>query len=265
MKLQASAFLLSLSLLILLPACSTVPYTGRSQLLMTSIADENSLGEQAWGEVLRKEKISKNKKFTNAVTRVGKNIAAVANRSDFNWEFKTFDSAQANAFCLPGGKVAVYTGIFQYAKNDAELATVMGHEIGHAIARHGGERMSQGVLQKLGATALNMATKEKYREAAMIAYGVGSNIAVMLPYSRTQEYEADHIGIILMAKAGYDPKYAVKFWEKFSKASDTNSYTEYLSTHPMGEHRIEELKKLLPKAEQLYNKSKIKHGKGKTY
>ena len=132
----------------------------------------------------------------------------------------------------------------------------MGHEIGHAIARHGGERVSQGMFQKAGAEVVSATTGEKYRGMAMMAYGIGSNLGVMLPYSRTHEYEADHIGIMLMAKAGYDPRYAISFWKKFSKASTTNSFTEYLSTHPMGKHRIEELQKLLPKALKLYDKSK---------
>ena len=257
--------MLFLPCMLIFSACSTVPYTGRSQLLVTSVAEENNMGQQAWQEVKKKEKISKNRKYTSAVTRVGKNIAAVSDRPDFKWEFKTFDSEQANAFCLPGGKVAVYTAIFDYASNDAELAAVIGHEVGHAIARHGGERVSQGMFQKAGAEVVSATTGEKYREMAMMAYGIGSNLGVMLPYSRTHEYEADHIGIMLMAKAGYDPRYAISFWQKFSKASDTNSFTEYLSTHPMGKHRIEELKKILPKAMDLYNKAKHKRGSGVKY
>jgi predicted Zn-dependent protease len=244
------------SFLILFSACSTVPYTGRSQLMMTSQAEENKMGQEAWRGVLQKEKISKNKKYTAAVKRVGKRIAAVSDRPDFKWEFKTFDSEQANAFCLPGGKVAVYTGIFNYISNDAELAAVMGHEVGHAIARHGGERVSQGMFQQAGAKGVAVAAGSKYREMALMAYGIGSNLGVMLPYSRTHEYEADHIGIMLMAKAGYDPRNAITFWQKFSKASTTNSFTEYLSTHPMGEHRVEQLKKLLPEAMKLYRKAK---------
>ena len=250
---------------VLLSACSTVPFTGRSRLLMTSEDEEASMGVQAWHEVLKKEKLSHNRRYVSAVKRVGHNIAKVAGRPDFRWEFKTFDSKQANAFCLPGGKVAVYTGIFQYISNDAELATVMAHEIGHAIARHGGERVSQGIIQQVGAAAVAAATKEKYRDIALIAYGVGTNLGVMLPYSRTHEYEADHIGIILMAKAGYDPRAAITFWSKFSKASDTNSFTEYFSTHPMGTHRIDRLKKELPEAMKYYDKARYKHGLGTRY
>ena len=257
--------MLLLPCMLIFSACSTVPYTGRSQLLVTSIAEENQMGEQAWQEVKKKERISTNRKYTSAVTRVGKNIAIASNRPDFKWEFKTFDSKQANAFCLPGGKVAVYTAIFDYASNDAELAAVIGHEVGHAIARHGGERVSQGMFQQAGAEVVSATVGEKYRDMAMMAYGIGSNLGVMLPYSRTHEYEADHIGIILMAKAGYDPRYAISFWQKFSKISQTNSFTEYLSTHPMGEHRIERLKKLLPEAMKIYNKAKHKRGAGVVY
>jgi predicted Zn-dependent protease len=257
--------LLFSSSLILFSACSTVPYTGRSQLMMTSQDEENKMGQEAWREVQKKERLSTNKTYKSAVTRVGKNIAAVSDRPDFKWEFKTFDSQQANAFCLPGGKVAVYTGIFQYISNDAELAAVMGHEVGHAIARHGGERVSQGMFQQAGAKGVAMAAGAKYREMALMAYGIGSNIGVMLPYSRTHEYEADHIGIMLMAKAGYDPRYAISFWQKFSKASETNAFTEYLSTHPMGGHRVTELKKLLPQAMKFYDKAKNKKGSGIKY
>ena len=257
--------MLFLPCMLIFSACSTVPYTGRSQLIMISQDEENNMGRTAWQEVRRKEKLSKNRKYSSAVKRVGKNIAAVSGRPDFKWEFKTFDSQQANAFCLPGGKVAVYTGIFEYISNDAELAAVMGHEIGHAIARHGGERVSQGMFQKAGAEVVSATTGEKYRGMAMMAYGIGSNLGVMLPYSRTHEYEADHIGIMLMAKAGYDPHYAISFWKKFSKASTTNSFTEYLSTHPMGEHRIEKLHKLLPQALRFYDKAKHKRGAGVKY
>ena len=233
--------------MLLFSACSTVPYTGRSQLMMISQNEENKMGRTAWQEIKRKERLTKNQKYSSAVTRVGKDIASVSDHSDFRWEFKTFESEQANAFCLPGGKVAVYTGVFQYMSNDAELAAVMGHEVGHAIARHGGERVSQGMVQKGGAKVVSVTAGAKYREMALMAYGIGSNYGVMLPYSRTHEYEADHIGIMLMAKAGYDPKYAISFWQKFSKASTTNSFTEYISTHPMGEHRVERLKQLLPR------------------
>ncbi len=257
--------LLFLLCMLFFSACSTVPYTGRAQFLIISTAEENKMGDQAWQEIKKKERLSKKRKYTLAVNRVGRSISAVSDRPDFKWEFKTFESKTANAFCLPGGKVAIYTGIFEYISNDAELAAVMAHEVGHAIARHGGERVSQGMFQQGGATAVSMVAGAKYKEMALMAYGVGSNVAVMLPYSRTHEYEADHIGIMLMAKAGYDPRYAISFWKKFSKASTTNSLTEYFSTHPMGANRVTKLKELLPKAMQLYDKAKNKKGPGTKY
>ena len=256
---------LFLACALFITACSTVPYTGRTQFLMISEGEEATMGRTAWAEILKKEKISSNKKYSSAVSRVGKDIAAVSDRPDFSWEFKTIESKQANAFCLPGGKVAVYTGIFKYISNDAELAAVMGHEVGHAIARHGGERVSHGIVQELGAAGLAIALDDEYRDVAMIAYGVGTNVGVMLPYSRTHEYESDVIGMMLMAKAGYNPRYAITFWKKFSEASDTNEFTEYFSTHPMGVNRVTELQKILPEAIRLYEKVKDRKGVGQTY
>ena len=246
----------------MLSACRSVPYTGRSQLLLTSEEEELDLGRQAWSQVLAKEKISRNSVYTRAVERVGANIAEAARKPEYNWEFKTLDSDQANAFCLPGGKIAVYTGLFKYVDNDAELATVIAHEVGHAIARHGGERISEGLIQQAGAEVVAASVDPKDKELALLIYGGASNVAAMLPYSRTHEYEADHIGIMLMAEAGYDPNYAITFWSKFAKASESNALLELLQTHPMSEKRILELKRLLPEALRKYHEAKIKHGRG---
>lgn len=247
---------------VLLSACRSVPYTGRSQLLFTSEQEENDLGRQAWSEIKRKERITSNKVYKDAVVRVGTNIAKAAKKPDFKWEFRTFESKQANAFCLPGGKIAVYTGLFKYISNDAELATVLAHEVGHALARHGGERISAGKLQQVGAELVSAVVDPGDKELALIVYGGATN-AAMLPYSRMHEYEADHIGVMLMSEAGYDPRYAIQFWSKFSKASQSNSFMELLQTHPMSEKRILELKKLLPEALEKYHKAKIKYGAGR--
>ena len=249
--------------MVFLSACRSVPYTGRSQLLFTSEQEEVDLGRQAWREIMRKERITSNKTYKDAVVRVGTNIAKAAKKNDYKWEFRTFESQQANAFCLPGGKIAVYTGLFKYIANDAELATVLAHEVGHAIARHGGERISEGQLQQVGAEVVSAAVDPGDRALALMVYGGASNVVAMLPYSRTHEYEADHIGIMLMSEAGYDPRYSIKFWTKFSKASESNSFMELLQTHPMSEKRILELKKLLPMALQKYHKTKIKYGAGR--
>lgn len=250
---------------VLCSACQTVPYSERSQFLLTSVDEENSLGTQAWQETCKTEKETTNKDAIAALKRVGPAIAAVADRSDFKWEFKMFESTTANAFCLPGGKVAVYTGILAYMANDAELAAVVGHEVGHAVARHGGERMSQAMVQEVGNTALALALDASGTSNAALyatAYGIATNVGVILPYSRKHEYEADYIGMILMAKAGYDPGATIDFWKKFSAEDSSNSLTVFLSTHPMSSDRIAQMEKHLPEAMGYYRGAKVQHGLG---
>jgi predicted Zn-dependent protease len=255
------------TLLFLFSACSTTPITNRSRLLITSVEEENSLGAKAWLQIEKKEKLSKNKTYIRAVKRVGQNIARVANRPDFKWEFKVFESKVPNAFCLPGGKVAVYSALFKYTDNDAELAAVMGHEIGHAIARHGGERISQQMLQGLGALGIMVALDddEKNQALAIAAYQAVAQIGVMLPYSRLHEYEADHIGMILATKAGYSPQAVISFWRKFGKLGGNSEFSEYFSTHPLGSKRLIKMKELLREGEALYRKAPKKHGLGRIY
>ncbi len=243
---------------IFISGCSTVPITGRTQFLATSESTEIEQGEQAWRELCSKTTISRNRKYNEALQRVGKNIAAISGRKDYKWEFKVFEAKEPNAFCLPGGKVAATTALFNYTANDAELATVVGHEIGHAIARHSGERMSQGIATQIGGEVLNTSTGSDWSQA----YGTLANIGFMLPYSRIQEYEADHIGLILMARAGYDPLAAKHFWKKFGKLSQTNEWTEFLATHPMGEKRLKKMSELYGKAQKEYQKAPNKHGYG---
>jgi len=246
--------------------CRTVPFTGRSQLLLMSAQEETTMGLQAWQEVVKKEKPSTNQAHVAAVNRVGEAIRAVAERPDFEWEFRTFASDQANAFCLPGGKVAVYEGLFKFVANDAELAAVVGHEIGHAIARHGGERVSQIMLLKLGEAGLSIALSgksEAARNAWLAAYtGVGT-VGYMLPYSRKHEYEADHLGLLLMAKAGYDPQAALSFWQKFGGQKKSSALEEFLSTHPLGPKRLLRLETMMPDASAEYESAPVKRGLGK--
>ncbi len=247
--------------------CESVPYTGRSQLMLTTPQEEAQLGQQAWNEVLAKNTVSNNVKYNGALKRVGESIAKAANKPDYKWEFKVFESTEPNAFCLPGGKVAVYTGLFKYTANDAELAAVVGHEVGHAIARHGGERISQGMVQEAGAQVL--ATTVEGKSAAtvqgiLVGYAVGSNVAVMLPFSRTHEYEADKLGMIFMAKAGYNPNAAISFWQKFKEVSDTGAVGEIFSTHPMSEKRLEEIKAYLPTAMDMYRTAPNKRNLGES-
>ena len=174
---------------------------------------------------------------------------------DWEWEFVVFnDSETANAWCLPGGKVAVYTGILPYAKNDAQLATVMAHEIGHAVARHGVERMGTETMVSAVGSIIGSSVSEANADAVLAAYGVGSSLFVTLPFSRDDEYEADQIGMNFMARAGYDPNEAIKFWENFMAAGGS-SVPEMLSTHPSDANRIAKLKTYLPANEELYKKA----------
>ncbi|MDD5698519.1 MAG: M48 family metallopeptidase [Victivallaceae bacterium] len=170
-----------------------------------------------------------------------------------------FINSQANAFCLPGGKVGVTNSLFKFTANDAELATVIGHEIGHAIARHGGERMTQGMVQQAGAQAIAYSTKEA---VYVTAFGLLSNVGAILPYSRVHEYEADYIGLMLMAKAGYYPRAAISFWKKFGKGDNDWQIRELLSTHPMSKKRLEEMEALQQKAREYYDQAPQKHGFG---
>lgn len=228
---------------------------------------ENQQGQEAYQEILGKEKVIKGTRESNMVESIGKKIAAVANKPDFQWEFKTIESDTPNAFCLPGGKVAVYTGIFKYAKNEAGLATVMGHEIGHAIARHGGQRMSQAMATNLamaGIATIGLAKMDDTKKQfAMAALGIGATIGVILPFSRAHETEADEIGLTLMARAGYDPMEAVHFWDRFSKASEGKSPPEFLSTHPTSSKRKDNLLGLQTKAMTEYQSSP-KYGIGQS-
>ena len=247
---------------------TTEPITGRPQFILTDPAQEARMGLQAWQDIQKEEKLSDSPAHAAAVERVGTALSKAIDEKDFEWEFKTFKSDQANAFCLPGGKVGVYDGLFEYLENDAELAAVVGHEIGHAVARHGGERMTQGLLQNLGALGLSVALKdatEVQQVRWMAAYAGLTTVGVILPYSRTHEYAADQLGVMYMARAGYDPHAALSFWEKFAKQSKTPGILEFLSTHPVGENRIQRLKQILPRAMIEYEMAPVRRGLGKSY
>lgn len=259
MKTTFKQIMLGAILALLFIGCSKAPITGRNQLIMIDPQQEVALGYQSAKEVLATEKVSTDPQKSAMVQRIGKRIAAVTTQSNYAWEFFVIDNDQeANAFCLPGGKVFVYTGLFKYVANDDELAGVMGHEIGHALARHGAERMSAGQLQQMGGQVLNAVMQGRGNPqntaAVMQAFGIGTELGVMLPHSRTQEYEADHIGLVLAAKAGYNPQASLTFWEKFSK--DGQTPPEYLSTHPAPTNRIEEIKALLPQVMPIYEANK---------
>ncbi len=252
-----------------LAGCETNPYTGRSQLLMTSVDEEMKMGAQAYSQVKNDPKMrpSQDPREIEPVKRVAARIVEAAKRSkyaemakQFEWEVTVIkDDKTANAFALPGGKMAVYTGIFPVAKTEAGLAAVMGHEVVHALARHGAERMSQGqltnaALQVAGATAGASGGGGVMSQAAMAALGVGAQVGVLLPFSRKHESEADYIGILLAADAGYDPRESVALWERMAQSSGGAAPAEFLSTHPGHETRIEQLKKWMPEAMGVYQK-----------
>ncbi len=237
-------------------ACTTVPYTQRSQLILLSEGQDIELGMSAYKEVLKKEKIVTDPAVTGLVQRVGERIARAADKPTYQWEFTVIDSPRtANAFALPGGKVAVYTGLFPVAEDEAGLAAVMGHEVAHALARHGAERMSQGLLLELGAVGLSVAMGGKSpatHDAVLQAYGLGAQVGLMLPFSRSQESEADHIGLILMAKAGYDPEAAFALWKRMEARGKGKAPPEWLSTHPSYGTRQSNIRFWLPEARRYY-------------
>lgn len=248
----------------LLNGCQTAPVTGRRQLLTVSASEENKLGLTAYQKVLQEEHPVDNEAVQALVKRVGQRIAAVADQPDFQWEFNAIESNTKNAFCLPGGKVAIYSGILPVCQSEAGLAVVMSHEIAHAIARHGGERMSHQMVQngvKQGIAKLTSNESETTQKIVLTAYGMGSQYGAILPYSRKHELEADHIGIMLMAKAGYDPTEAPKFWERFS-AEGGQTPIEFLSTHPSDARRSATLRDMLPEAMELYRQAPEKIGRG---
>ncbi len=258
-----AAFLLTWSAV----ACvQRVEGSGRTQLAIYSDQQMNTLGTQAYLTILKDEKVSQDAEANAILQRVGQRLAAVAPNRWFLYEFTLLESATINAFCLPGGKVAVYTGILGLCDNEAGLAAVLGHEIAHAIANHGNERMSQGVLiqgaqQGLAAWMQSSGVKPTTINLGMTAFGLGSQIGVMLPFSRRHELEADALGLDYMAKAGYDPAEAVAFWQRFATLDDAST-PGWLRTHPVSNDRARALQNRLPSARQAYAAAPQKYGAG---
>ncbi|MDR2141047.1 MAG: M48 family metallopeptidase [Deltaproteobacteria bacterium] len=266
---QTLSVILALGLLCLASACAHVVGTQRSQLSLVPESELLPLAAREYQRILAQEKISTDSQKTQMVKRVGARIQLAAEkyltmfgRSSekyyYHWEFNLLDSPKVNAFCLPGGKVAVYEGILPIAQNEAGLATVMAHEVAHALAHHGSERMSQNLLRNLGGQALDIGLSSRgvssgTARAFLTAYGLGSQFGILFPFSRTQEAEADRIGLSLMAMAGYEPEEALKFWGRMGQASQRSRATaEFLSTHPSDQSRIANLKAFLGEAKSRF-------------
>lgn len=247
--------LLALVLLIA-PACQTVPVTGRSQLILLPESAELKMGLDSYRQILRKSRVSTDPEVNERVQRVGWRIAQATGRSDYRWEFTVIESEQANAFALPGGKVAVYTGILPITRDDAGLAAVLGHEIAHATARHGGERISQTLLVQTGLAATQAALSRNDPQtvrAVTSLLGAGATVGLLLPWSRSQESEADYLGLIYMARAGYDPHAARDLWIRMGEASRGKERPpEFLSTHPSSSTRIRQIEAWIPEAMTHY-------------
>jgi len=246
----------------LLLACATNPFTGKKTMAFVPDSSLFTSSFQQYSEFIKENKVVTGTADAQMVQKVGDKIKKASEQwlsangysnylKDYKWEYKLVQDNAVNAWCMPGGKIVVYTGLMKVAKGEAGLATVMGHEVAHALANHGQQRMSASVLQQLGAVGVGVATNssnEQTKQLAMMAYGAGSNVAGMMPFSRKHESEADKIGLILMAVAGYNPNEALSFWQRMSDKSGGSSTPELLSTHPSDQTRIANIKKLIPEA-----------------
>ena len=245
--------------ILLVIGCATVPITERRQFTIIPSNEMMNLSRQQYKTVLDESNLSNNTQKIEQLRKVGRKIAHAVDDfyrekgliNDFEWEYHLIeDDDVVNAWCMPGGKIAFYTGILKYTQDETGMAAVMGHEVAHAIAKHGNERMSQSMLAQIGNVALSTAIRDKpqlTQQLYMTAFGLGAQIGILLPYSRLQESEADRIGLILMAKAGYDPKGAIHFWERM-RQSKSGAPPEFLSTHPSDTRRINDLERHLPEA-----------------
>ncbi|HEY9178472.1 MAG TPA: M48 family metallopeptidase [Flavipsychrobacter sp.] len=248
-----------------LASCFKNPVTGRSSLNVLPESEMRTMAQQQYTSVLAENNVKTGTENAAMIQRVGQKVSAAATQylssigkadlvSGYQWEFKLIESNQVNAWCMPGGKVAFYTGILPLCKDEAGVAVVMGHEIAHAIARHGNERMSQQLAQQFGGVALNVLLAEKpeeTRDVAMTAWGIGTQVGVILPFSRAHESEADEMGLIFMAKAGYDPNEAIAFWQRMAAAGGQKP-PEFLSTHPSDQRRINDIRGKIPEAMKYY-------------
>ncbi len=249
-----------------LASCSTVPMTGRKQLVAIPSSQMIALSDESYAQVLKEGQISSNAQYRSSVQKVGEKLTRAVEEymakngmekyvEGYNWQYNVLVSEQLNAWCMPGGQIAFYEGIMPVCKDENGIAVVMGHEIAHAVAQHGNERMSQQLAIQMGGIALSEAIKTQKQETidlAMLAFGVGSKVGIELPYSRTHESEADELGLYFMAMAGYNPQSAPDFWKRM-EAGGGERPPEFLSTHPDPTNRIEDLNRHMPKAMEYYN------------
>jgi metalloendopeptidase OMA1, mitochondrial len=256
-----------LALVLFATGCSTVPETGRRQLMLVSPSEEAGMGLEAFAQLKKAEKVSTDDDTHARIQRIGRRIAQSVGRElpNAQWEFVVFESDQLNAFALPGGKVGVYTGLIKLAENDDQLAAVIGHEVAHVTSRHGAERTSQnlavagvGLLAQVGMDAKDVDPAK--RNAILAAYGVGASVGLMLPYSRLHETEADAVGLRFAAGAGYDPRAAAAFWLRMAAANKGGARPpEFLSTHPAEATRIKSLQELAPRYLPLYESARARY------
>jgi predicted Zn-dependent protease len=259
-------FVVLLLAMMFAPSCSTVPVTGRKQLSIVPSSQMQSMSYTQYDSFLKEHKLSSDKANTSLVRKVGTRIQGAVEKymnqngygdrlSGYAWDFNLVESPEVNAWCMPGGKVVVYTGILPVTKTEEGLAVVLGHEIAHAIAEHGGERMSQELIAQYGGAALSELLKSKPAQTQQLwmgIFGAGAQYGVLLPYSRTHESEADHLGLIFMSMAGYDPNTSVSFWERMAAGKQGQAPPELLSTHPSDDRRIAQIKQELPEALKYY-------------
>ena len=252
-----------------LASCSKNPITGRNQLALVPESQVQAMAVEQYAQFLSQNRVvsSSASKDAEMVRRVGQRIAASVTDfysknglseelAGFKWEYNLVDSKDVNAWCMPGGKIVVYTGLLPVTQNEAALAVVVGHEVAHALARHGSERMSQGLLQQLGGVALAVAMSNKPAETQnlfMNAYGIGTTYGVMLPFSRKNELEADRLGLVFTAMSGYNPQEAIPLWKRMAALNQGQRPPEFASTHPAEETRIRQLEKMMPEAMKYYN------------
>lgn len=262
---KIKTLLLLLFTILLVVSCSTVAVTGRKQLLLVSDSEVMSLSSQSFKQYMASAKPSTNQTNTAMVVRVGQRIANAVETylkangmaseiQNYAWEFHLVQSKEVNAFCMPGGKIVVYEGLLPYTQTEDALAIVLGHEVAHAVAKHSAERMSHQLIANYGAQALGLIMSGKSAASQQIAqqvYGLGANYGVMLPYSRSNESEADHMGLIFAAMAGYNPQVAPAFWQRM--ASMGSATPEFFSDHPSDQRRINQIQKELPEAMKYYN------------